>query len=869
MRGTVRLLVNNVPYDETNTAPDNTFKFDNVVLPSAFSIGMIATATQGMRTFSANKSIPWSTQTPGNPLQSATPNSTPAPCAVPSPSPSAIPVPVPIQATVVRNLSSLVSYKGLDVNISVELPKDDPRAVSLMIRKLTLPEFIRRVFLDFTINGLPIDYRFQEVNPEIETSASSVIVRASSNPKYRSFAPTPDGDLIIGPGWRPENKNDAITLTVADYAVRSLDPAPYATSHDSLTWVGDQKLSNIKIGLNYDWVGSAPKLLRLFRLSPYEIVPFSASSIVATALGLLVAVPIIWFLLILPKYQESSGMGKQFTERLQFSSRLFLAIIFSAPAIYSMYNLAGRINSLLARSSHGFKNDDDFRLLVITALVMWLLFLMLTSACTLIPYKRAALWLHLVLRGIRDAWTLTLYILIIIGFTLTFVPIDRIGTPRWLSASLAWAIIFVLSVIVLKLYRTTEGEDSPWLSRRTMAFIFVLLALLVLALVDPRPPASLFVVISKRQTPTLTYLRTFLFFLRDLMPYAILPGITILLWRVEKRGGMSDPLALHIAKLLFVGFLVGATPNLFLIPVPFFIALWIFPRYVIQSPSTCQDVDSIRSDVFVKRKEKLKTIIRPSESRRLQESLEQLERNVLAGEVSSDEYGRLKTEIENRLSKIRQDNVLQNELKVEDVVVGIGLRKTNWENGKWAAIRGALLALPFSGLYLWELLQRTTWPLQAYFLLGLVIPLITFIAYWTVCAFFFGYFFPYLRGKSGLRKGLIVSASVILCLLIVWILSLSSSYALFLRVGQTFLFFTLLGLWSDYKSFRDAVGAEFNWKEFAQFEYIPSLAAFGSIALASLSTAVNSVMQDHYQLIIRQLVGMVSQQFPQLPPPPH
>ncbi len=838
----VQLLINSVPYEETWTGANNFFTFDNLVLPSKFRVSAQAVATEGKRHFGATISGP-----------------APIPLAVAS-------TQQPAQATTTRQLTASVSYRRLDVHIRVELPTNDPRAVALEIRKLSLPEFIRRVFLNLTINDEQIDNKFRDVPPKIETSATSIVVSASSNQKDSSFIPNQDGVLWIRPGWQPENSNDVFTLNVVDYSIQSLEPAPATATGDSFTWTGRQGLSAIKVGLNYDAWGTPKTLLRVLRLSPYDLLPFWGSPVVATILALLVAIPIIWFLFILKKTEETSWIESQFNHRLEFTGYLLLAIIFSAPAIYSMYNLASRVNLLGARFGHRFKDDDDFRLLLITTLLVGLVVLLLRWIAKLIDHRQFGFWLRLILGGFGGALVLTVLIMITIGLTLAFVPDDRTGVPEGLASVIALALFLLLVTNIVNFYRAKNSEGKAWVSWRKAAVIIVGALLVGLLLVNPKPPSSFNVIIAKRHTPTLIYVRTFMFLIRDLMPYALVPGIGLLLYCAENYSRVTDPLVWKIANLLFVGYLVGSTSNVLMMPIPFLLALWVFPRYVLDSPDRCQKIDSIRNDIFTNRVQRLKTVVGPSDLKMLRDSLEQLEKNMLAGEVLEVDYQRLKSTIEGRLQQINLDNSLQDDLEVEDVVIGIGLRKTNWENGKWAAICGFLLTLPFSVLYLWELLQRTSSVQQSYSLLGLAVSLTTFVAYWTLCGFFFGYFFPYIRGKSGLRKGLILSSAIIACLLIVWVLSLSSFYAFFLRVGQTFLFFTVLGVWSDYLIFRKDIGAEFNWKDFTQFEYIPSLAAFASVALASLSTAANSVMQDQYQSIIKQFIGMVSQQLPRLPP---
>lgn len=891
MPSKVQLQLNSVPYADTITAADNTFTFDNVVLPSNASIGVMATAVNGRQAYTHSTSMRWPPTPTPTPTPTPSPTPTPDACPIPTPTPSPTPTPAPCQILIPkptpwatpayaqqiisRNIAGEVGYRTIKLDVSAELPKDDPRAAALLVRQLTLPEFIRRVFLDFRINGSLIDYRFQQVTPDIKTSDSTITVSATSNPKYRDFVPTSD-ELNITTAWRPENTRDTITLQISDYTVRCLGPAPSTTTNTTLTWNSNRDVSRIRVGLDYDAAGSPSKFLNIFHLSPYQIAPFGATSIVAYLLGLLVAVPIVWFLMIL-SFNKDSGLGNVLVTRLEFASQLFLAVIFGAPAIYAMYNLTQPFNALLCWLAHRrFKADDDFRVLLLFALVMWLMFLLLEWVLKLAREKREkkseprekriGFWLWTIVRAIRDGWALTLLVLIIIGFTFVFVPADWFETPRWIGAVINSVIFLILGVIVIWFYRTADDNYGSWLkqSRTELVLVVTIVSAVVIGLMDPTPATSFMVTVTKKYSYALSYVRTFLFLLRDLMPYALLLGITILLWRKQQSKMSGNDLSFQIATLLFAGYIVGSTPNVFLVPVPFFLALWVFPLYVMEKDTRWTEIDLIRDNLHDNRKEKLKAVTQ-TESKRLQESLEQLERNHLSGEVPDENYKTLKSQIEADLKRIKSESKM-GDVDVQDVVIGIGIEKTNWANGRWAALRGALLALPFACLYLWELLQRSSGPTQPYFLLGLIIPVVTFVAYWTVCAFFFGYFFPYFRGNSGLRKGLTVSTLIIACLLLVWILSLSSAYALFLRAGQTFLFFTLLGVWSDYLSFRKAMGTDFNWKQFAQFEYIPSLAAFGSMVLASSSAAVNSVMQDQYESIIKQLVAMVIQQAPRLPP---
>jgi len=89
---------------------------------------------------------------------------------------------------------------------------------------------------------------------------------------------------------------------------------------------------------------------------------------------------------------------------------------------------------------------------------------------------------------------------------------------------------------------------------------------------------------------------------------------------------------------------------------------------------------------------------------------------------------------------------------------------------------------------------------------------------------------------------------------------------LFLQVGQTFLFFTILGFWAfDLCVLRDELGELFEWKAIIKLEDVPSLAAFTSIAFGSLGAAASSVLTGQFDTVFTQVVKLVFQQLASLP----
>jgi hypothetical protein len=201
------------------------------------------------------------------------------------------------------------------------------------------------------------------------------------------------------------------------------------------------------------------------------------------------------------------------------------------------------------------------------------------------------------------------------------------------------------------------------------------------------------------------------------------------------------------------------------------------------------------------------------------------------------------------------------------VVLAVGPLPSQWENGLLAVGHGVLIALPlllpaFVGYLAAGLGQETP-----YFPLSLADQLVGAIGYWLVGAFFFGYYVTYIRGESGLTKGLRLAAAAVACLLPAWLLPVGSRtdlVAVLLRAGQTIVFFAVLGAWAfDYRTFRRALGTRFTWSRFARFGGLGNVTAAGSVLLASAGLAVASVLSGQLMAILSALVQLA---FPQVPP---
>jgi hypothetical protein len=193
-------------------------------------------------------------------------------------------------------------------------------------------------------------------------------------------------------------------------------------------------------------------------------------------------------------------------------------------------------------------------------------------------------------------------------------------------------------------------------------------------------------------------------------------------------------------------------------------------------------------------------------------------------------------------------------------VLARGPDESPWDNGKRFAGYSLLLSVPWVAL--WALRSDLGEPLQGrqYVLLSIVGLLIWDVLQWPVLGFFFGYFYPAIRGRTGLWKGLWLAVAVIvpwavLDLLYYAIDDHGSWTRLVVWALQVFVTLVLTGfLGGDLRTLKQA---GFGWKELRSDVYdFGTLAAWGSsVVVASGGAIVTLLTTTIGQVVSSQLTG--------------
>ena len=223
---------------------------------------------------------------------------------------------------------------------------------------------------------------------------------------------------------------------------------------------------------------------------------------------------------------------------------------------------------------------------------------------------------------------------------------------------------------------------------------------------------------------------------------------------------------------------------------------------------------------------------------------------LLAGDVDFDKYEqKLDAHVE-KTKAVRARTQLEGQ-DPTSLAFAMPAFSNAWRNGLHGARYASLLALPWVVLGFRDLLGTTT-SRTPNPLLDLVLDLVMLLLRWAAVGFVLGYFFPYLRGRSGLAKGLYLCLCLILPTLplaVIWNSNAESWLPTLFLYLQTFIHCVLLGLFAfDLEALRQ--GGQRDWRLLFEVHGIPAVGG----ALSSLAIAIGTAITT---LLTTQISGLV------------
>ncbi len=806
-----------------------------------------------------------------------------------------------------RKLTALISLKKLQLKSDVVLPRDDERVARLTSGKTLFPDFIEDLFADIKINNYALRPLFLGVTPQINTDENLTTVQAWSNPNNQINLPALNGSVALD--W-PANftENASVEISVQDYEVTSFHPLPYRSNGQQATWIGGREPTDgsslIETGLRYRILHGTGDFLKFIRLDPYDTVPYPYTVIIDMAWGFLLIIPIIWAAWILRK-------ATRHYEPLRRHFRLMTFFLGGLCFVTPITNLVLARTYLVNEPPTRIQLEFVYAELVILILVGllpigWVLSRDETkhSQTSLLRYLPFAL-----LGRLLTSTILVFLIMSSLWLAIFRSEMDFSGYRFW-PAIVGCLLLLAFMTVPVWLYlaqrqpkresslsstRTSSGVTRNTSRTRLIGLLIGILMIVILGLL-------FHALIGDREdtfwdyNPSLSAPELFEFslrkltyafgFLSPLSIYILFSGILLVLKMTEDLKEADKSLLLGFEKLLFVGVIVGTTEHLYMIPIPFMLSFLAY-RLTMVNVGEHNSLDALTSEVF--RRRKIKTIDSITELKFVKDSFDNLIKKFSNAEISPLIFMKRKSQLQSTIDRLEKENQMplassktpltkrtnkvseksqSTNYKVEDLVLGFGPHRSNWENGKHAAKYALMLALPFALVSAVVIVATQTWVLKRFLPLYVATQIVETFADRLILAFFFGYFFKYIKGRSGLKKGLYLTVAYTLCLLPLEIRDFGSSIpALIIYLAPDFIYLPLLGLVVfDRCTFQRIMREKYKWQRLVQFEDMPTLLAFTTVPATGLILSVVSLLTGEYSKIIPLLLKVALPEAPMVSP---
>jgi hypothetical protein len=456
--------------------------------------------------------------------------------------------------------------------------------------------------------------------------------------------------------------------------------------------------------------------------------------------------------------------------------------------------------------------------------------------------------------------SVVVFLLIGITWALLHLPGAAVRDRLW-AALLGSALVILLLALPLCYFVVRASGEASWLKKFALAALAISPLVLVLYPLSGRINDTFWWYRDRLDEWTvLTFVLvkiSYLFSqLPDFVPYIIFLGALPFIRTLDKSPDERSLTSLALEKLLFAAYVVGVRDHFYLIPIPFLLAFVVYPRIIAQGEERAR-LDFLK--VKTPADEPCQTDqpdlgeAKEIDLDVLRDAQQGLTKKLRSWDVSPAKFRRENARLQRLIDRSEQ----------RKLVLGIGPYEENWKNAAHASKYGFWLALLLSPIYVGLTVMRDT-SAPRFALLSLVTGAITTAADWVILAFFFGYCFKYIRGTSGLRKGVYLAAAYTVCLLPVWLVNLSTSpVALALFILPNFIFLPVLGIWAfDLPKLRSEKKP---WSTLIQLEDLPAFLAFSSVPITSLAVALISFLTGGYKEVIPLLIKLASTAVPAVP----
>lgn len=270
---------------------------------------------------------------------------------------------------------------------------------------------------------------------------------------------------------------------------------------------------------------------------------------------------------------------------------------------------------------------------------------------------------------------------------------------------------------------------------------------------------------------------------------------------------------------------------------------------------------SMFSDIKTNLKSLIERVIAFNDAERTFNTLEKaLFSKLSKGELAPGEYAD-KLRAQGEVVEARQRDLIVRNRFAKDHVLALGTGSSAWENGCRTAYYSLAFSIPWSVLYLRDVVRAQVTS-DTYLILDLLTNVVYFLLAWISYGFIFGYFYPQIRGKNGIQKALAMFLTVVVPDLIWTALVQPVDKANWISFGfwtlQIFVQMMLLGMIAGDLSIMRAHG--FKWRQLLDFYRLTSLSAWTSsviLAIAAAATTLITSEATHILTLAFKYVGVI------------
>ncbi|MGD8792354.1 MAG: hypothetical protein PVF47_07345 [Anaerolineae bacterium] len=508
----------------------------------------------------------------------------------------------------------------------------------------------------------------------------------------------------------------------------------------------------------------------------------------------------------------------------------------------------------------------DWNWSVLPSIPIWVPVLCFSSLLTLAIWRLLdALYRRVALQSPRPGVTLLAAGLVVAMGAIHGYALGAFGSgtwQAWLWLALAVVLGVSLQLALIKTLATPARQIAPDLAipRRVtwLGFLFlVILAVPMARLVNPTSAIAYY-----------NNVATLANYLDDWILFAWLVGVLYLLCRAGREGQEIDAFTRMVGVLGASSLLFSVTSRWLYIPVTFFLGWLVLERWFVQPATQWRRVQPYFERVFEARLALLDQIM---DLNAVEGAYKQFRKRMgeklSSGEVDFEAYDEQLTKRRAELDTMRDGAKIQDR-PIKGLALAFGPYRSAWKNGLHGARYALLFAVPWLLLYLRDFLTGSM-PQQTYPIWAFALALLTIVARWAAYGFFFGYFYPYLRGANGLQKGLGLFLCTVLPAVPIMALYRTTADAwqasLFWAL-QVFIHCMLLGLvafdWSILRQGR------YDWRMLFEVHGLPSVGVSVSSIVVAIGAAITTLMTSQATNLVTMALRFIIPQFPtDLPPP--